>query len=541
MISYGAMNSGTPVLNWRELSVFSQICHEKVEGLFLDRIIVPERPRFPSGYLKGEWVLRFTGRKKECSLLMSVRPRHPYLALIESKGPKAASQATHSAFDLTLSKQLKGAKLLALQALPRERTVILWFSHPSLSQSHGRIGLALNLIPATPEALLVSVPSELSSEMMKEGWPILARSRPKKSTPSEGARETKELYFLPDGSKAPDSLPLRDELVNNPRGPEVFYQVIEKELEYEAFQLRLKTVEKKLKELLKLSLDRIHQCDAAIQEAKKDTDWQIYADALKNSLGHIPECIPDPKDLKKWVRIVPDYIHGGTIQVPCEPQLSPTEQVEKFYQLSRRKNRRIEEASARQQSFQENRIRFETMLKSLAALSPQSVMSPFEWGSLEVMERAAHITLKRRPSATVKGDLLVGKSFTSKEGSQIFVGRNKIENLELTFKKARGNDVWMHVRGRPGAHVLIPVPSGKSVSLETLLDGANLCIYYSGGENWGKTEVDYTFKKYVKRIKDSSEASYTHNKTLLIEPDPTRLKRLLTSEDLGKIDDKKKR
>ena len=58
--------------------------------------------------------------------------------------------------------------------------------------------------------------------------------------------------------------------------------------------------------------------------------------------------------------------------------------------------------------------------------------------------------------------------------------------------------------------------------LETLLDAATLAIYYSGGETWGKTEVDYTFKKHVKWIKDSTEASYTHNKTLLVDPDLTK-------------------
>jgi predicted ribosome quality control (RQC) complex YloA/Tae2 family protein len=77
---------------------------------------------------------------------------------------------------------------------------------------------------------------------------------------------------------------------------------------------------------------------------------------------------------------------------------------------------------------------------------------------------------------------------------------------------------------------VIPVPTGKSVPLETLLDAAVLTVYFSGGEKWGKTEVDYTFKKYVKRIKDSSEASYTNNKTLLIKPDAERRKRLLATE-----------
>jgi predicted ribosome quality control (RQC) complex YloA/Tae2 family protein len=88
--------------------------------------------------------------------------------------------------------------------------------------------------------------------------------------------------------------------------------------------------------------------------------------------------------------------------------------------------------------------------------------------------------------------------------------------------------MWFHVRGRPGSHAVIPVQPGKSVPLETLLDAANIVIHYSSnGQNWGKTEVDYTFKKYVKRIKDSTEASYTNNKTLIVELDPLRMKRLL--------------
>ena len=126
-----------------------------------------------------------------------------------------------------------------------------------------------------------------------------------------------------------------------------------------------------------------------------------------------------------------------------------------------------------------------------------------------------------------KGGGWLGKSFVSRDGYAILVGKSRDENLELTFKHARGNDMWMHLRGKPGAHVLIPVQQGKSVPLETLLDAAALTVFYSGGEKWGKTEVDYTYKKYVKRIKDSTEASYTNNKTLLVEPDPVRLKRLL--------------
>jgi predicted ribosome quality control (RQC) complex YloA/Tae2 family protein len=106
------------------------------------------------------------------------------------------------------------------------------------------------------------------------------------------------------------------------------------------------------------------------------------------------------------------------------------------------------------------------------------------------------------------------------------VGRNASENLELTFKIARGNDIWLHVKARPGSHTVILLPPNRSASLETLLDAANLCILYSGGRDWGKTEVDYTLRKHVKKIKNQTEVSYSSPKTLSVVLDAARLKRL---------------
>src|SRR4051812_1453307 len=113
----------TPCLNWRELELLASKIGPEIEGLFVDRIIVPDRERFPEGYLKGEWAFRLTGRRNEGILLLSIRSRHPYVAWSQGKGPKASPKATRSPFDLGLSKHLKGAKLLRCQTLPKERVV----------------------------------------------------------------------------------------------------------------------------------------------------------------------------------------------------------------------------------------------------------------------------------------------------------------------------------------------------------------------------------------------------------------------------------
>ncbi len=506
----------TPTLNWKEAARLAQAIGPEIQGLFVDRVVIPERTSFPEGYLRHEWVIRLTGRRAEAALFFSVRPRHPYLALCLDKGPKASLAATHSPFSLNLSKSLKGAKVLGLEALPRERILVLWLTIEGTSSSKEKMGLVLCLIPAVPEALLVragaraGMPGSGSPE--DAGWKILARSR------TLDAEKSAEFFVPPSGSQAPDAPVVREEFFAR---PEAFFELIEKELRAEAFEARVRNAERELKELVKQARERIRQSGAALKEAAREPDWQRYGMLLKSSLHDLPAVGTTGE------RLLTDYATEEQVAVPCDPKLGPSEQVEKFFSMARRKQRRAEEARMRIETFSENLAGWE---RALAQPPP-----PGDWKALEVLERLARIApvgpgsqaqAKRSPG---KGKISswLGKTFTSKDGLMILAGRSKDENLELTFKHARGSDVWLHVRGKPGAHVLVPLTSGKSAPLETLLDAATLAIYYSGGEKWGKTEVDYTFKKYVRRIKDSTEASYTNNKTLILEADPARIKRLL--------------
>ncbi len=401
-------------------------------------------------------MIRLTSRERETSFLFSVRPRHPYLALYNGKGPKTAAHATHSVFDMNLSKHLKGTQLTSIEALPKERIAVLWF---------GELGLVLSLIPATPEALLV--------ESTSSGWKILART---KTSSAKTSSDGTSIYVPPSGSRAPENPPLREEL---PR----WTRIIESALDDEAFELRLKILTQTIQGLLKQARDRVRQSSRSLNEAENEPDWNAQADSLKTTFPY------------------------------------PATEIEKTYQLAKRKQRRVTEARNRVQTFNETLQNCEKALHELP--------KPGDWASLEKLERRfALATSPLAPKQKKSKSSWLGKTFVSQDRLPIWVGRSKDENLELTFKHARGNDLWMHVRGRPGAHVVIPLPSGKSAPLETLLDAATLAVHYSGGEKWGKTEVDYTFKKHVKRIKDSTEASYTHNKTLIIDVDPARLKRL---------------
>ena len=80
------------------------------------------------------------------------------------------------------------------------------------------------------------------------------------------------------------------------------------------------------------------------------------------------------------------------------------------------------------------------------------------------------------------------------------MGRGASDNDDLSFRHAGAKDVWMHVRGRPGAHVVLRKP-GASPSPELLLLVGQVALSHSGIAEGAKAEVAWTRVKEVKKPK----------------------------------------
>jgi predicted ribosome quality control (RQC) complex YloA/Tae2 family protein len=127
------------------------------------------------------------------------------------------------------------------------------------------------------------------------------------------------------------------------------------------------------------------------------------------------------------------------------------------------------------------------------------------------------------------------KRFRSSTGVEILVGRGAAKNDELTFHVARGNDLWLHTRDFPGAHVVVPL-AGRPVDGETLLDAATLAVHHSPARTEASADVSYTPRKLVRKPKGAppGKVSVAGAKTLHVRMEPERLRRLLATEDASK-------
>jgi hypothetical protein len=72
------------------------------------------------------------------------------------------------------------------------------------------------------------------------------------------------------------------------------------------------------------------------------------------------------------------------------------------------------------------------------------------------------------------------RKLTSPGGCTVLVGRNRRGNEDLTFQVAKGDDIWMHSRGCPGAHVLIQQRRGSVMATDECIQfAADLACFYS--------------------------------------------------------------
>ncbi|HZU99966.1 MAG TPA: NFACT RNA binding domain-containing protein [Planctomycetota bacterium] len=150
------------------------------------------------------------------------------------------------------------------------------------------------------------------------------------------------------------------------------------------------------------------------------------------------------------------------------------------------------------------------------------------------LQKLGHAPRERKPpepKKKQKEEPRGPRRFTSRDGFEILVGRSNTENDELTIRMARGNDLFFHVRGFPGSHVIVRNKKDKSFPLETLLDAGALAVHYSKVRGNTRADVSYTPRKYVSKPRGAKPGlvMVANEKTIRPDGDPERLKRLLAT------------
>lgn len=231
--------------------------------------------------------------------------------------------------------------------------------------------------------------------------------------------------------------------------------------------------------------------------------------------------------------VATDWAHDPPreLRVPLDPARGAREQIEAMFKRARRlrAGRAIAEPRRAQAKAQEDALaditEHATAATTLAALTELAArartLAPKDFSLEEAREGAA----PARAAEHERGH----RTYTAQDGSRILVGRTSQENDALTFKLARPHDLWLHAKGRRGAHVVVPRDRGQGVPQELLVDAAHLAAHFSEARDEAVVDVEYTQRKFLKKPKGGAPglAIVEREKVIAVRIEKPRLAALL--------------
>ena len=131
--------------------------------------------------------------------------------------------------------------------------------------------------------------------------------------------------------------------------------------------------------------------------------------------------------------------------------------------------------------------------------------------------------IRRRQREKIQKRKKPEKYLASDGKTIILVGRNNLQNEELTFKIARKEELWFHAKDIPGSHVVISGNLNPSDEVKT--DAAELAAYYSKGRLSNLVQVDMIEVKKLNKPTGGKPGfvTYTGQKTLRVTPDSEKI------------------
>ena len=217
-----------------------------------------------------------------------------------------------------------------------------------------------------------------------------------------------------------------------------------------------------------------------------------------------------------------NYYTNEMIKIPLDPQKTPQENAKKYFDRYNKQKRTFEALSELIKETKDEIDYLESVSKSLDIARSEDDL-------IQIKEELIESGFIRRKQSSKKVKI-TSKPFhyISSDGFHMYVGKNNLQNEELTFHFANGGDWWFHAKKAPGSHVIVKT-NGEELPDRTFEEAARLAAHYSKNSGAEKVEVDYVEKKQVKKPNGSKPGFvvYYTNYSMMIDSDISGIQEIM--------------
>ncbi|MGF0071151.1 Rqc2 family fibronectin-binding protein [Streptococcus orisratti] len=206
-----------------------------------------------------------------------------------------------------------------------------------------------------------------------------------------------------------------------------------------------------------------------------------------------------------------NYYTGQKITIALDKALTPNQNAQRYFKKYQKLKEAVKHLTGLIEETKQSIHYFESVEYSLS----QANMDEIE----DIREELVQAGFMKRRSTDKRHKRKKPEQYLASDGKTIImVGRNNLQNDELTFKMAKKGELWFHAKDIPGSHVLIKDNLNPSDEVKT--DAAELAAYYSKARLSNLVQVDMIEAKKLNKPTGGKPGfvTYTGQKTLRVTP-----------------------
>lgn len=314
-------------------------------------------------------------------------------------------------------------------------------------------------------------------------------------------------------------------------GIEESYAEREREGERESLARRIGQALRREAKALDRKLERL---DAELAEAEADARLERSGELLKSALAGLRR-----GDSEARVR---DYETGEELRIPLDRLLSPAENLERLFKRYRKGVRALTKGGAQRDAVRATREAIAALERELAAAGEETPALEALAARPELLRLLGrHAPAPAQQRVREAREFRVGKlvlpmrlaprRYRTESGLEVWVGRSDEANDLLSTRIARANDLFFHLDGAPGSHVILRTEGRSDPPSEAVLDACELAVHFSKQKHAGWADVHVVPAKNVRKPKGAKPGLVmVHGgRTVHLRREPKRLERILAA------------
>jgi predicted ribosome quality control (RQC) complex YloA/Tae2 family protein len=281
---------------------------------------------------------------------------------------------------------------------------------------------------------------------------------------------------------------------------------------------------------------KLEKLEMELASAREASQLARHGELLKGALSRVR---------RGDARIeIEDPETGAAVPIDLDPTLSPAENLDALFRRYKKALRGLAKGGAQAGAVRAAHAEILALRRELeaAAGDPARLASLAERPALAPLLRQQQAPAPERPARARETEVtlagrkvprrLAPRRYPTAGGLEIWVGRNDAANDFLTTRLARGKDLFFHLDGAPGSHVVLATGGREDPPSDAILDACELAVHFSKARDATRADVHVVPIRNVRKPKGAKPGLVTVHggRSVHLRRTPARLERLLASK-----------